>query len=109
LEGNQPVSASDVPSKKGNPVPRPLTTEEIYAIIDKYAEAADRAQRSGFDCVEIHAGHSYLLSQFLSPIYNKRTDLKRKAIGNCGPTRFRTASRTKQVSRARFSGEPPNS
>ena len=74
LEGNQPVSASNVPSKKGNPVPRPLTTEEVYAIIDKYAEAADRAQRSGFDCVEIHAGHSYLLSQFLSPIYNKRTD-----------------------------------
>lgn len=55
-------------------MPRPLTTEEIYDIIDKYAEAADRAQRSGFDCVEIHAGHSYLLSQFLSPIYNKRTD-----------------------------------
>lgn len=74
LEGKQPVSASDVPSKKGNAVPRPLTTEEIYDIIDKYAEAANRAQRSGFDCVEIHAGHSYLLSQFLSPIYNKRTD-----------------------------------
>lgn len=74
LEGNQPVSASDVPSKKGNPAPRPLTTEEIYNIIDKYAETADRAKRSGFDCVEIHAGHSYLLSQFLSPIYNKRTD-----------------------------------
>lgn len=74
LEGKQPVSASDVPSKKGNPIPRPLTEEEIYVIVDRYADGALRAQRAGFDCVEIHAGHSYLLSQFLSPLYNKRTD-----------------------------------
>ncbi len=74
LEGKQAVSSSDVPSKTGNPVPRPLEKEEIYAIVDKYAEAANRAQRAGFDCVEIHAGHSYLISQFLSPIYNKRED-----------------------------------
>lgn len=74
LEGNQPVSASTIPSKKGNPIPRPLTETEIYEIVEKYAEGALRAQRAGFDCVEIHAGHSYLLSQFLSPLYNKRTD-----------------------------------
>ncbi|MGC6768245.1 FAD-dependent oxidoreductase [Enterococcus sp. LJL51] len=74
LNGVQAVSSSNVPSKTGNPAPRPLTEEEIYTIIDKYAEAAARAQKAGFDCVEIHAGHSYLLSQFLSPLYNKRTD-----------------------------------
>lgn len=74
LDGQQPVSASDVPSKKGNPAPRPLTVAEIHNIVEKYGEAADRAQRSGFDTIEIHAGHSYLISQFLSPIYNKRTD-----------------------------------
>ena len=74
LEGNQPVSASDIPSKKGNAIPRLLTETEIYEIVDKYAQAAQRAQRAGFDCVEIHAGHSYLLSQFLSPLYNRRTD-----------------------------------
>lgn len=72
--GMQPVSASAVPNKKGGAVPRELTTEEIYAIVKKYAKAAKRAQVIGFDAVEIHAGHSYLINQFLSPLTNKRTD-----------------------------------
>ncbi len=70
----QPVSASDVPSKAGGEIPRPLAKDEILRIVKKYGEAAKRAQVAGFDCVEIHAGHSYLLSQFLSPTTNKRTD-----------------------------------
>ena len=70
----QPVSASDVPSKEGGEIPRPLSREEILHIVKKYGEAAKRAQTAGFDAVEIHAGHSYLISQFLSPITNKRTD-----------------------------------
>lgn len=72
--GAQPVSASNIPSKTGGEIPRPLEKEEIYAIVKKFGEAAKRAQTSGFDAVEIHAGHSYLISQFLSPITNKRTD-----------------------------------
>lgn len=70
----QPVSASDIPSKAGGEIPRPLSKDEIYRIVKKYGEAAKRAQIAGFDTVEIHGGHSYLLSQFLSPITNKRTD-----------------------------------
>ena len=70
----QPVSASDVPSKEGGEIPRPLSREEILHIVKKYGEAAKRAQTAGFDAEEIHAGHSYLISQFLSPITNKRTD-----------------------------------
>lgn len=70
----QPVSASDVPSKAGGEIPRPLAKDEILRIVKKYGESAKRAQVAGFDCVEIHAGHSYLLSQFLSPTTNKRTD-----------------------------------
>ena len=70
----QPVSASDIPSRVGGDIPRALTTDEIYTIVDKFAEAAKRAVTAGFDAVEIHAGHSYLISQFLSPVYNDRTD-----------------------------------
>lgn len=70
----QPVSASNLPSKKGGEIPRPLQKEEITAIVKKYGESARRAQVAGFDAVEIHAGHSYLISQFLSPTTNNRTD-----------------------------------
>ncbi len=70
----QPVSAGDLPNKKGGATPRPLTKDEIYAIVENYAKAAKRAQIAGFDAVEIHCGHSYLISQFLSPLTNNRTD-----------------------------------
>ena len=68
-------------------IPRPLEVEEIYDIVKKYGEAAKRAQIAGFDAVEIHAGHSYLLCQFLSPVYNKRTD----EFGGCPENRARFA------------------
>lgn len=74
LNGQQPVSASNIPSKTGGVIPRPLTKDEMYEIAKKYGEAAERAQLAGFDCVEIHGGHSYLLSQFMSPLFNNRTD-----------------------------------
>lgn len=74
IEGLTPVSSSNIPSKTGGATPRPLTKEEILEIIEKYAQAARRAQIAGFDAVEIHGGHSYLLCQFLSPLYNDRKD-----------------------------------
>ena len=59
----------------GIPVlPTALTTEDCYRIVDYYAEAARRAREAGFDGVDIHCGHGYLLSGFLSPSMNKRTD-----------------------------------
>ena len=60
--------------KRSNPAPRPLDKCEILNIVQKYAIAAQHAIQAGFDMVEIHGGHSYLLDQFLSPLYNKRTD-----------------------------------
>ena len=72
--GAQPVSASGIPSKAGGEIPRPLTGEELAVIALKYGEAARRAKAAGFDAVEVHCGHSYLISQFLSPLTNRRTD-----------------------------------
>lgn len=74
LNGLQPISASNIPSKTGGNAPRPMSVDEIYYVVKQYGIAASRVQRAGFDAVEIHAGHSYLLSQFLSPLFNKRTD-----------------------------------
>jgi len=74
LNGEQPVSSSNIPSKTGGAIPRPLTVEEMKVVAKKYGEAAARAQLAGFDSVEIHAGHSYLLNQFLSPLFNNRKD-----------------------------------
>lgn len=72
--GCQPVSSSNIPSKTGGAIPRPLEKDEIFEIVEKYGKAAKRVQTAGFDAVEIHGGHSYLICQFLSPIYNKRDD-----------------------------------
>ena len=72
--GMQSVSASNLPSKPGGESPRPLSKEELVSIAKDYGAAAKRAVNAGFDLIEIHAGHSYLISQFLSPTMNDRTD-----------------------------------
>ena len=74
--GQQPVAPSAIknPSKDSSELPRELSVEEIEQIIDKFVEAAVRSKEAGFDGVEIHSAHGYLLNQFLSPLTNKRTD-----------------------------------
>jgi 2,4-dienoyl-CoA reductase-like NADH-dependent reductase (Old Yellow Enzyme family)/thioredoxin reductase len=54
--------------------PRELTTEEVYKIVEDFIKGAVRAKKAGFDIVELHAAHGYLLNQFLSPNLNKRID-----------------------------------
>ncbi len=65
---------SDVPERSTGLVGTPMTVPDIKELVKKYASAAERVEKSGFDAVEIHGGHSYLLNQFLSPYYNNRTD-----------------------------------
>lgn len=60
--------------KEGQIACRSASKKEITAIVTAFAHAAGRAKEAGFDAIQIHAAHGYLLSQFLSPAYNKRTD-----------------------------------
>ena len=54
--------------------PKPLSTEEVHQVRDAFAAAAARAVKAGFDVIEIHSAHGYLLHEFLSPVANQRTD-----------------------------------
>ncbi len=72
--GLKPVAPSAIPSPLTKEMPKELTVEEIKTLINKFAEGADRAVKAGFDGVEIHMAHGYLVSQFLSPESNIRTD-----------------------------------
>jgi 2,4-dienoyl-CoA reductase-like NADH-dependent reductase (Old Yellow Enzyme family) len=71
--GWQPVSSTSEAFPEYN-VPRELTTAEIQELVDQWAQAAKRSVDAGFDVIEIHAAHGYLIHQFLSPITNQRTD-----------------------------------
>ncbi len=74
LEGAQPVAPSPIPCPLDREMPRELTSAEIYKIIEKFGDAALRARKAGFDAVEIHGAHGYLIAQFMSTYSNKRTD-----------------------------------
>ncbi|MBZ9671095.1 NADH:flavin oxidoreductase/NADH oxidase [Mesorhizobium sp. B2-1-8] len=70
----QTVSASAIAYDTGWNVPHALDDEEVLQLIERFAEAARRAERAGFDFIELHAAHGYLIFQFLSPLSNQRTD-----------------------------------
>jgi 2,4-dienoyl-CoA reductase (NADPH2) len=74
LTGEQPVSASEVKSPLSGDVPRALSIEEIRDVIALFTDGAHRAREAGFDAVEIIGSTGYLVSQFLSPNTNLRTD-----------------------------------
>jgi 2,4-dienoyl-CoA reductase-like NADH-dependent reductase (Old Yellow Enzyme family) len=72
--GWQPVAPSPIPFHEGDPVPSELTKAEIQTIVDAFASATRRARTAGFEVLEIHGAHGYLIHEFLSPLSNKRCD-----------------------------------
>jgi 2,4-dienoyl-CoA reductase-like NADH-dependent reductase (Old Yellow Enzyme family) len=72
--GWTPVAPSAVPFADHYPMPRALETPEIAGVVDAFRDAAIRARNAGFDMIEIHGAHGYLIHEFLSPLSNTRTD-----------------------------------
>ena len=102
-EGGWTAVAPSAIAFQGYPVPHALSAAEIEDIITSFADAARRAVKAGFDLVEIHAAHGYLLHQFLSPLSNERTD----AYGGSFENRIRLLCETTQAVRESIpSGTP---
>lgn len=74
LTGRDNLSPSGIPMAPGAIVPLEMTVEDIHRIQQKFIAAAVRCQKAGYDGVELHGAHSYLIAQFFSKYYNRRTD-----------------------------------
>ena len=72
--GWTPLAPSPIPFNPGDPAPEELTVEGIQRIVRKFRDAAARALAAGFEVVELHAAHGYLMDEFLSPLSNHRKD-----------------------------------
>lgn len=72
--GWETVAASPIPASEGWPAPNELSTAEVGELVVAWRDAAERVHRAGFDVIEIHGAHGYLIHSFLSPISNARTD-----------------------------------
>ncbi len=75
VEGNWPViSPSPIAWSPHNPVPREMDSADMDAIVTQFVASTEMVERAGFDMIELHAAHGYLLSSFISPLSNQRTD-----------------------------------
>ena len=99
----RPVSAGPLPYNEGWEAPAELTTEDIDQVIASWREAARRSREAGFDVIEIHAAHGYLVHQFLSPLSNDRQDEYGGSLSN----RMRFACRVVEAIREEWPAEKP--
>ncbi len=97
------VAPSALPSGNDDPVPHELSIGEITDLVEAWGKAAARAHAAGFDVLEIHAAHGYLIHQFLSPKANRRTD----AYGGSDSKRHRFAVEVTEAMRAAWPDDKP--
>jgi 2,4-dienoyl-CoA reductase-like NADH-dependent reductase (Old Yellow Enzyme family) len=97
------VAPSAVPVADGYPVPHELSAEEMAGIRDAFVAAVRRALAAGFDVLEVHAAHGYLLNQFLSPLTNRRTD----GYGGSAEARMRFPLEVVEAVRAAWPADRP--
>jgi 2,4-dienoyl-CoA reductase-like NADH-dependent reductase (Old Yellow Enzyme family) len=99
----QTVGPSPVPEREGSPVPKELTLPEIENLVNAFRAAATRAITAGFDILEIHGAHGYLIHSFFSPVSNRRTD----RFGGSLENRMRFALTVAEALRALWPKEKP--
>ena len=98
-----PAAPSAIPFRPADPAPHELSIAEIAAIVDAFAAAARRARRAGFQVVEIHGAHGYLIHEFLSPLCNRRAD----AYGGSFENRIRFAMEVSEAVRSAWPADLP--
>ena len=102
-DGWELVAPSAVPHTETSPTPRALSVPEVRDLVAKWGEAALRAAQAGFDLLEIHGAHGYLVHQFLSPVSNLRND----NYGGSELNRMRFALEVAECVRAAWPGDKP--
>lgn len=102
-DGGWPASGPSAVAFQGYAEPHAMTTDEIAAVVEDFAAAARRADAAGFDVVELHGAHGYLLHEFLSPLANHRTD----AYGGTFENRIRLLVEVVDAVRAAWPAEKP--
>lgn len=103
--GWEVIGPSPVPWSPAHPVPREMTRADMDRVTEEFVAATRRAARAGFDMLELHAAHGYLLSSFISPLSNRRTD----AYGGSLENRMRWPLEVFAAMRAAWPGERPMS
>ncbi len=97
VTGVQPIGASSIPHPVTGEIPHSLSVEEILNVESMFAAAALRVKKAGFDGVEIHGGHGYLLTDFVSPYTNHRTDQYGGDLNNRARFPLETVSKIRQT------------
>ena len=102
-DGWKTLSSSVLPWSSAHPAPRQMTLEDMDRVTEDFAKATEMAKRAGFDMIELHAAHGYLISSFISPMSNNRTD----EFGGSLENRMRFPLRVLKAMRAAWGEEKP--